>query len=170
MKFNRLAEESATSDEMQDRLRVWEAQARRAVNAYSGRPVARKADLEHDRTMVYWLPEACRSLRMAHGSLPSQVAAHVPTDQSKISRFEAHGLKGFPRELHALLAAYAAELGITVPIIWETAAMLWRCDTANRITPEDIQRIVEDVARKSGQPLDSKRATAPDRPRKDHGR
>lgn len=82
--------------------------------------------------MLYWLAEACKRARENEGRIQVHIAASLNQAQSSVTRFENHD--GQPRDLDAMVAAYAEDLDIEPVQLWTKALDLW---TANGGGKED---------------------------------
>ena len=80
--------------------------------------------------MSFWLSAAAKDLREKAERKPVHVAAGANLDQSTVWRFEHRGT--FPRDVDALIAAYADDLEIDAIDIWNLALKLWRADEDKR--------------------------------------
>ena len=150
MKHKQLLYDDANTEEMHDRLRAWEAQARQAGPIYSAPQMPRETP-DAPPGMLYWVAEAARGLRIACGRILSQVAAGIPANQSKVSRFENHRSKGFPYDPDKLIAAYASNLDIDAPEIWLLAVELWQLDraTPGGVSAEVVTQRTQEVYQRS---------------------
>lgn len=97
--------------------RLLQLQAGISASAYGAPPMAAN-------TMSYWLAVAAKQLREAAERKQVHIAAGADVDQSTVWRFEKQ--KTFPRDINAVVDAYAEDLD-TQPIeIWAHALELWR--------------------------------------------
>jgi hypothetical protein len=92
------------------------AQARGVGAPYGGPTVPEQA-------MAHWLAVAATELRESKGRKHVHIAAGANVDQSTVWRFERE--ESFPRDMDALVAAYADDLDVRPIDIWRRALGLW---------------------------------------------
>jgi transcriptional regulator with XRE-family HTH domain len=81
------------------------------------------------QAMMYWLRQATRELREEKDRKQVHIAAGGNLDQSTVNRFESG--QGKPRDLDAVVRAYAEDLDMQPVDIWAHALELWRASELN---------------------------------------
>jgi hypothetical protein len=83
--------------------------------------------------MLPWLATAAKQLREAAERKTVHVAASLDVDQSTIFRFEEGETQ--PRDLDAVIGAYADDLDIDPMRIWEMAMEMWKAHREGKPIP-----------------------------------
>lgn len=104
---------------------------RHAAQEMSARPPGQR--------FLFWLGEAARQLREEHGLGPSAVSARLGVREATVESFEK--AKNMPRDLEALLAAYAAVCDLDDPrdIVRDALRLWYECgEGPNDHAPESL--------------------------------
>jgi transcriptional regulator with XRE-family HTH domain len=102
---------------------------------------------EQQDSMLYWLARATREMRKARDRKQVHVAASAGVDQSTIWRWEQ--AVGWPRNIDAVIAAYADDFEIEPLVIWEHALELWRASDLD--DAEALERDEEEAVRQAAE-------------------
>ena len=77
-----------------------------------------------DNGVLPWIAGVCRQARIAAGRRQVHIAAAADVDQSTVNRFEL--AQGWPRDVDAMIAAYAEDLAIPAIELWRRAIDAWQ--------------------------------------------